>query len=65
PWLIRHSRRVMSTIRQNIAFALGLKIIFLVLAFLQLATLWSAILADTGASLIVIFNGLRLLRIRE
>lgn len=65
PWLIRHSRRVLSTIRQNIVFALGLKIVFLVLAFLQLATLWTAILADMGASLIVIFNGLRLLRIRK
>ena len=65
PWLIRHSRRVLSTIRQNIAFALGLKIVFLVLAFLQLATLWTAILADMGASLIVIFNGLRLLQIRK
>lgn len=65
PWLIRHSRRVLSTIRQNIAFALGLKIMFLALAFLQLATLWAAIMADVGASLIVIFNGLRLLQLRK
>lgn len=65
PWLIRHSRRVLSTIKANIAFALGLKVVFLGLACLKMATLWTAILADMGASLIVIFNGLRLLRIRK
>ncbi|WP_243364538.1 heavy metal translocating P-type ATPase [Fundidesulfovibrio terrae] len=65
PWLIRHSRRTLGTIKCNIGFALGLKALFLAMAFLQLATLWMAILADMGASLIVIFNGLRLLRIRK
>jgi Cd2+/Zn2+-exporting ATPase len=62
PWLIRHSRRTLRLIKQNIAFALGLKAVFLVLNFLGLATLWLAILADMGASLTVIFNGLRLLK---
>ena len=61
-WLIRHSRRTMRTIRQNIVFALGLKVIFIVLALLGIATLWMAIAADMGASLLVIFNSLRLLR---
>ena len=65
PWLIRHSRRTVGIIKQNIAFALGLKIVFLALAFFQIATLWAAIAADMGASLAVIFNGLRLLRIRK
>jgi Cd2+/Zn2+-exporting ATPase len=65
PWLIRHSRRTLATIKANIAFALALKIVFLALVFLQMATLWSAIAADMGGSLIVIFNGLRLLRIRK
>jgi Cd2+/Zn2+-exporting ATPase len=65
PWLIRHSRRTLSTIKCNIGFALGLKALFLGMAFLQLATLWMAIVADMGASLVVIFNGLRLLRIRK
>jgi Cd2+/Zn2+-exporting ATPase len=65
PWLIRHSRRTVGIIKQNIAFALGLKAVFLILAFFQIATLWAAIAADMGASLAVIFNGLRLLRIRK
>lgn len=63
PWLIRHSRRALATIKQNVAFALGLKAAFIVLALLGVATLWMAIAADTGASLLVTFNGLRLLRI--
>ncbi|RKX42568.1 MAG: cadmium-translocating P-type ATPase [Verrucomicrobia bacterium] len=62
PWLIRHAQRTLRIIRQNIAFALGLKLLFMALALAQVATLWMAIAADMGASLIVIFNGLRLLR---
>ncbi len=61
PWLIQHSRRVLRTIQQNIAFALGLKAVFILLALSGMATLWSAIAADMGASLLVIFNALRLL----
>jgi Zn2+/Cd2+-exporting ATPase len=48
-------------IRQNIIFALSVKAVFMVLALLQVATLWMAIAADMGASLLVIFNALRLL----
>jgi len=62
PWIIRHARRTLNIIRQNIAFALGLKLAFVVLTVFGLATLWMAIAADMGASLVVIFNGLRLLR---
>jgi len=61
PWLVRHSRRTLRTIMQNVAFALAVKGAFLVLAVFGAATLWMAIAADTGASLLVIFNGLRLL----
>ncbi len=61
-WLVRHSRRTVRTIQQNILFALGLKAVFVVLALLGVATLWMAIAADMGASLLVIFNGLRLLK---
>ena len=61
PWLIRHSRRVLAVIKQNIALALGLKLIFMAMALAGIATLWMAIVADMGASLLVIFNGLRLL----
>jgi len=62
PWLIHHSRRSVRTIQQNILFALVMKSIFLVLAIVGLASLWMAIAADTGAALVVVFNGLRLLR---
>ena len=61
PWLIKHSKRTLRIIRQNIVFALGLKAVFAILALLGLATLWMAIAADMGASLLVVANGLRLL----
>jgi Cd2+/Zn2+-exporting ATPase len=62
PWLIRHSRRVLTTIRANMLFALGLKALFMLLALAGSATLWMAIAADMGASLVVIFWSLRLLK---
>lgn len=65
PWLARHARRSLSIIRQNIIFALSVKAIFMALALLQVATLWMAIAADMGASLLVIFNALRLLHVEE
>jgi Cd2+/Zn2+-exporting ATPase len=61
PWLIRQSRRTLGIIRQNIAFALGLKIVFIALTMAGRASLWMAIAADTGATLLVVFNSLRLL----
>lgn len=64
PWLFRYSRRVLRVIKQNITFALGVKALFIALALLNLATLWMAIVADTGATILVIFNALRLLRAR-
>jgi Cd2+/Zn2+-exporting ATPase len=62
PWLVRHSRRTVAVVRQNIAFALAVKAVFMALALAGAATLWMAIAADMGASLLVILNGLRLLR---
>jgi len=61
PWMIAHSRRALGVIRQNIGFSLAVKAVFVVLTFLGHASLWAAIAADMGASLIVIFNALRLL----
>lgn len=61
-WLVNHSQRTLSIIQQNIIFALGLKALFVILALAGVATLWMAIAADMGASLLVIFNGLRLLK---
>ena len=60
-WLVAHSRRTLRTIRQNIAAALLVKGVFVVLTLLGAASLWSAIAADMGASLLVIFNGLTLM----
>ena len=62
PWLITHSRRTLAILRQNIGFSLLVKLVFMTLAFTGRATLWSAIAADMGASLLVIANALRLLR---
>jgi Cd2+/Zn2+-exporting ATPase len=59
---IRLSRRTTAILRQNIVLALGIKAVFLVLAVLGSATLWMAVFADMGASLLVVANGLRLLR---
>ncbi|GIW35606.1 heavy metal translocating P-type ATPase [Meiothermus sp.] len=62
--LIRLSRGAMGVIWQNIAFALGLKAVFLVATLLGITGLWPAILADTGATALVTLNSLRLLRFR-
>jgi Cd2+/Zn2+-exporting ATPase len=56
------SRRTAMLLKQNIALALGIKAVFFVLALSGVATLWMAVFADTGASLLVVFNGMRLLR---
>ncbi len=61
PWLVRHSRRTLSIIKQNITFSIGVKAAFVLLCIAGMANLWGAIAADMGASLLVIFNGLRLL----
>ena len=62
PYAVRLSRSTVRNIQVNIAVSLGLKAIFLALAALGMATLWMAVVADMGASLLVIANGLRLLR---
>ncbi len=61
PALIRLSRVTMANIHQNIGLALGLKAIFLVTTLLGATSLWMAILADTGATILVTINALRLL----
>ncbi|MFT0737439.1 heavy metal translocating P-type ATPase [Ralstonia wenshanensis] len=61
---IRISRRTVAVLRQNIVLALGIKAVFLALAVMGDATLWMAIFADVGASLLVVFNGLRVMRTR-
>ncbi|ABR89534.1 cation-translocating P-type ATPase [Janthinobacterium sp. Marseille] len=56
------SKKTHTVLMQNITLALGIKAVFLVLALGGEATLWMAVFADMGASLLVVFNGLRLLR---
>jgi len=62
PHILRLSRAARRVVRQNISFALGLKVVATLLVFPGFLTLWMAVIADTGASLVVILNGLRLLR---
>jgi len=64
PYTIRLSRATLANIRANVALSIGLKAAFVVLAIAGVATLWMAVLADTGAALVVIGNGMRLLRYR-
>ncbi|MFN4065372.1 MAG: HAD-IC family P-type ATPase, partial [Parazoarcus communis] len=62
PQFVRLSRRTHQLLVQNIALALGIKAVFLALTLAGLGTMWMAVFADVGASLIVVANGLRLLR---
>ncbi len=58
---VRLSHKTHAVLWQNIALALGIKLVFLVLAVFGHATMWMAVFADMGASLLVVANGLRLL----
>lgn len=62
--LVRLSRATMTNIKQNVAFAVGLKLVFLVTTLLGITGLWPAILSDTGATALVTANALRLLAFR-
>jgi len=62
PEFLRISRQTAAVLWQNIAIAIGIKAVFFALAVAGAATLWMAVFADMGASLIVVANGLRLLR---
>ncbi|MFN2359431.1 MAG: hypothetical protein ABR534_17035, partial [Desulfotignum sp.] len=61
-YLIRLSRKTVAVIRQNIGFSIFVKIIFLVALGLGMSSLWLAVFADMGASLLVTLNGMRLMR---
>ena len=60
PYVIRLSRATLANIRVNVAISLGLKAAFVVMAVAGVATLWMAVLADTGASALVVANAVRL-----
>jgi len=62
PAFVRLSRQTATILTQNIVLALGIKAVFLAITFAGMATMWMAVFADMGVSLLVVFNGLRLLR---
>ncbi len=62
PAFIRLSRQTVAVLAQNITLALGIKAVFLVATLMGHATMWMAVFADMGVSLLVVLNGLRLLR---
>jgi len=62
PFLVELSRSAMRTIRANVALSLGIKAAFLLIVLLGMGSMWLAVLADMGASLLVTLNGTRLLR---
>ena len=64
PYALRLSRAALANIRTNVALSIGLKAAVLVLAVAGISTLWMAVLADTGASVLVVANAMRLLRHR-
>ncbi|HWI17354.1 MAG TPA: cation transporter [Vicinamibacterales bacterium] len=64
-FLVSHSKRALRVIRQNVSIALATKFAFLVFAVFGAAPLWLAVVADTGATVMVTLNGLRLLRSRS
>jgi len=64
PFALRLARATLRNVKTNVAVSIALKAVFLVAAITGHATLWMAVLADTGASVIVVANALRLLRAR-
>lgn len=62
PFTVRLSRKALTVIKQNIWFSLLVKAAFLLLTVLGLSNLWMAVFADTGAALIFIANGMRLMK---
>ncbi|MEC5397956.1 heavy metal translocating P-type ATPase [Uliginosibacterium sp. H1] len=62
PRFVRLSRRTHAVLLQNIVFALGIKAVFFAITLAGIGTMWMAVFADVGASLLVVANGLRLLR---
>ena len=62
PTAIKIAQTTMSIVRQNIAFAIGIKILFLILGAFGFITMWGAVFADVGVTLIAVLNSLRALR---
>jgi len=65
PYAIKLSRQAVRIIKQNIAFSLLIKLVFILGTFWGITNLWLAVFADTGASLLVIANGMRLIAVKD
>jgi Cd2+/Zn2+-exporting ATPase len=65
PFLIHLARKTRFAIKTNICFAIAVKVLFIMLVFSGMANLWMAVAADTGTSLLVIFNGMRLIAVKD
>jgi len=61
-YVVGLGRKTVVVIKQNITFAIVIKLFFLVFTFAGVASLWLAVVADTGAALLVTLNGMRLMR---
>jgi len=61
-WLVKHARSTLNIIKQNVAFSLIVKAVFMGLIFANKSTLWMAMASDMGATLVVVSNALRLVR---
>lgn len=62
---INLSKKTMKIVKENIIFAISIKILVLLLSVLGLSTLWQAVFADVGVSIMAILNSLRMLKIKE
>jgi len=65
PYAMKLSRKALRVIKENIAFSIVVKGVFLVMTFMGAANLWMAVFADTGAALLVIANGMRLFKVTD
>ena len=61
---IRIARRTIGIARQNIIFAIGVKVAVLILAFFGIATMWLAVFADVGVTVLAVLNAIRALKVR-
>jgi Cd2+/Zn2+-exporting ATPase len=62
PFAVRLARQAMNTVRANVALSIGIKVVFFILVLIGTGSMWLAVLADVGTSLLVSLNGMRLLR---
>ena len=61
---IKIAKQTLTIVKENIAFALGIKVLFLILGAFGFVTMWGAVFADVGVTLIAVLNSLRALKIK-